>query len=98
MSRDGFLADGQANAGAFVLRHAMQAFERFENLRRVFRRDPNAIVAYTERPHVTGLVQGELNHRGIVSNKFERITNQVLIYLCQQRRIARVRDPGCPVG
>src|SRR5712671_7634362 len=73
-----FFADGQANAGARILRLGMEALKNHEDAVVVFWGDTDAVVTHRNIPAGCGSLGADVNSSGLVPPKFDRVANEVL--------------------
>src|SRR5882762_3801192 len=73
-----FFADGQADAGAGVLRLGMQALKNHEDAVVVFWGDTNAIVTHGNIPAACGSLGADVYSSGLVPPEFDRVAYEVL--------------------
>src|SRR5712671_713026 len=73
-----FFADGQANAGAGVLRLGMEALKNHEDAVVVFWGDTDAVVTHGNIPATCGSLGANVNSCGLIPPEFDRIANEVL--------------------
>src|SRR4051794_26660848 len=71
-------ADGEADAGAGVFAHGMQALEQHENALEVLRLDADAVVGDADAPLRVFLQRRDANARHRLAAELERIADQVL--------------------
>jgi hypothetical protein len=73
-----FLAQAQADAGAFVFFSRVQASENIKDAIEVFWRNADAFVRHAEHPLTLGLASAHMHNRGIVAPKLDGVGQQVL--------------------
>jgi hypothetical protein len=83
---DYFFADCKPDSASRTIM-PMQAFERLEDLRLVFGRNANAIVATGKHPRVTLIGHTDVDYRRVRTAIVNGIANQVLKYLGQMSSI-----------
>src|SRR5712672_833631 len=73
-----FFADGQADAGAGVLRLGMQALKNHEDALAMLGSYANAIVTHGNIPAACGSLGTNVNSCGLIPPEFDRVANEVL--------------------
>ncbi len=88
MPLDDPTADGQSNARTLILGTTVQPPEGLEDLLGILGLDANTVVFHPKDPVSIFFLEGQLNDRALISAELQGITDEILVELRQQRRIA----------
>src|SRR5258707_7146900 len=88
-----FFANGQADAGAGVLRLGMEALKNHEDALAMFGSDTDAIVTHGNIPAARGSLGTDVNCSGLVPPGFDRVANEILQDLAKLQFVCQHYGP-----